>query len=54
MKPIEIYFGDLIPKKQKELLDAVGVSDPKEMNWDIPTFPIAVVDLEETDETPKA
>jgi len=53
MKPIEIYFGDLIPEKQKELLDAVGVNDPKEMNWDIPTFPITVVVLEETDETPK-
>lgn len=50
MKTIEIYFGDLIPEKQKELLDAVGVSDPKEMNWDMPIFPIAVVDLEEPDE----
>lgn len=48
MKTIEIYFGDLIPEKQKELLDAVGASDPKEMNWDIPTFPVAVVDLEES------
>lgn len=54
MKTIEIYFGDLIPEKQKELLMAAGVCDPKEMNWDIPTFPIAVVDLEETDETSKA
>lgn len=48
MKTIEIYFNDLVPDKQKELLDVVGVSDPKEMNWDMPIIPIACVDLEES------
>ncbi|MBN2286048.1 MAG: hypothetical protein JXI43_06345 [Tissierellales bacterium] len=44
MTTIEIYFDDLSETKQKELLEAVGVESPDEMNWD--TFPVSCVDLE--------
>ena len=46
MNEVEIYFSDLTEEKQKELLEAAGISDPKEANWDMDIVPIAVVDLE--------
>ena len=36
-----IYFKDLKEDAQKELLEENGISDPKELNWDI--IPIAVI-----------
>ena len=47
MKEVEIYFNDLTKEKQKELLEAAGISDPKEANWDMNIIPIAIVNLEE-------
>lgn len=47
MISVEIYFDDLKPEKQKELLKAIGADEPKEMNWDVPIGPIAIVDFEE-------
>ena len=41
---IEIYFEDLSEAKQKELLKAAGIKEPKEANWDI--FPITEVEYE--------
>ena len=35
---MEIYFDDLTHDKQRELLDAFGITDPAEMNWDV--FPL--------------
>ena len=32
---IDIYFGDLNMFVQKELLNAAGVNNPNEMNWDV-------------------
>ncbi len=29
----EIFFSSLNEKTQKEILEAVGVKDPEEMNW---------------------
>jgi hypothetical protein len=46
-KQIEIYFDDLKPEAQKELLDKLGTT-PREENWDI--VPIAVFVVEEDDE----
>lgn len=51
MTTVEIYFSDLVPDKQAELLDAVGVSDPREMNWDLDIIPLATIDFEEENET---
>lgn len=39
----EIHFNDLKPEVQEELLDFMGIEDPKEMNWDVDTIPIAVI-----------
>jgi len=47
MTTVEIYYNDLKPEKQKELLEAAGVSDPKEMNWDGDFAPIVILDFEE-------
>ena len=38
----EIYFNDLKEDVQKDLMDFVGITDPKEMNWDNDLIPIAV------------
>lgn len=43
----DIYFSDLNEDAQKRLLDAVGVDDPKEMNWDIDMCPIAMYPIPE-------
>lgn len=45
MVSVEIYFDDLSEEKQEELLEAVGVETPEEMNWDI--CQVATVDFEE-------
>lgn len=49
MSTFEIYFSDLNEDAQKRLLDAVGVENPKEMNWDMRIFPIAVYEFEEVE-----
>ena len=41
MKEFEIYFGDLTDGAQKRLMNAVGIEDPREMNWDMDIFPVA-------------
>lgn len=48
METFEIYFSDLKEEAQKELLKAIGVTDPKQMNWDV--FPIAECPLFDEDE----
>lgn len=47
LKTFYIYFSDLNEEAQKRLLEAVGASDPKEMNWDLDILPIAFYDFEE-------
>ena len=44
---MEIYFSDLNENAQKRLMEEVGITDPKEMNWDVDIIPIAIVDFEE-------
>ena len=41
MNDFPIYFSDLNEEAQKRLLEFVGESDPKEMNWDIDMCPLA-------------
>jgi len=38
---VPIFFHDLRPKKQKELLMLAGIENESQANWDI--FPIATV-----------
>lgn len=40
----EIYFGDLNEQTQKALLNAAGLQNPEEANWDV--FPVATVSTE--------
>ena len=41
-----IYFNDLNEEAQAALMEAIGIDDPKEMNWDIDIVPLAQVDFE--------
>lgn len=48
MLTFEIYFRDLEPEVQNEILSIMKKESADEMNWDI--FPIAVLDIETEDE----
>lgn len=48
MKSVEVYFSDLSKAKQAELLEAAGVQEPAEMNWNL--FPVTVIDFYDEDE----
>ena len=43
MTIVEIYFDNLAPQTQQELLDAFGIQTPEEMNWDI--FPVTTIEI---------
>ena len=47
MKTFEIFFSDLNTEAQRNLMDVVGIKDPKEMNWDIDMCPIAILEYED-------
>ncbi len=44
---VEIYFQDLTPQKQSEVLSALGIKDPKDANLDIDVVPLAILHLKE-------
>ena len=43
MKSVEIYWDDLTPSKQAEILEVLGDNN----NWDV--FPIDVIEVEENE-----
>lgn len=45
MEDFDIYFSDLNGEAQKRLMDAVGILDPREMNWDLDILPLASIPL---------
>jgi len=45
---VEIYFDDICPEKQQQLLDEANVSTKMDMNWDV--LPIFEFELEMEDE----
>lgn len=47
MKHFYIYFSDLNPKAQKELLDLIEADSAADMNWDMDIIPLAILDFEE-------
>lgn len=47
MVRFEICFDDLTPEAQRRLMDSVGIERPEEANWDIPGFPLVILELEE-------
>lgn len=46
-KTLDIYFEDFLPETQAAILEAAGIQDSKEANWD--TIPITILSFE-TDE----
>lgn len=47
MKTFEIFFNDLNEKAQKNLLEFIGETDPKDANLDMDIVPLASFDFEE-------
>lgn len=45
MIEFEIYFSDLNEDAKARLMEAVGISDPAEMKWDMDIVPIAVYNV---------
>ena len=45
---VEIYFRNLDKETQEALLELYGISDPREMNWDI--LPIDIIEEPEIEE----
>ena len=43
MDELEIMFDDLSIEKQKALLEAHGITDKKDMNWDV--IPVTIIPL---------
>ena len=50
MRTVAIYFSDLTEEAQQEVMQAAGVHDPKEANWDMDIVPLATVDFENEDD----
>jgi hypothetical protein len=48
MISFEIFFNDLKPETQQDILSIMKKESAEEMNWDI--FPIAVLDIETENE----
>ena len=46
----EIFFSDLNEEAQRSLLEALGIDDPKEMNWDMDVFSVATFPIEEEED----
>lgn len=49
-REVDLYFNNLNERGKKKALEAAGVNDPKEMNWDIDIFPIATLCFEDENE----
>lgn len=47
MPTLEIYYSDLVPEAQARALEAAGIRDPKEANWDMDIIPVAIVELDD-------
>lgn len=45
MDTVEIYFADLIPETQREVLALYNVNSPEELNDDV--FPLFILQYEE-------
>ena len=48
MKTFNIFFNDLKPEVQEDLLKTFGLSSADEMNWEL--VPVATVDIEDFDD----
>ena len=48
MKTFNIFFNDLKPEVQEDLIKTFGLSSADEMNWEL--VPVATVDIEDFDD----
>ncbi len=46
MPTIDFFFSDLTPEAQQRLLDAQGLKDASEGNYDLDIIPIFVLEVE--------
>lgn len=49
MEDFNIFFSDLKEETQRRLMEAVGIRDPREMNWDLDILPLASFPLPDID-----
>lgn len=49
MEDFNIFFNDLKEETQNRLMAAIGIIDPKEMNWDLDILPLASFPLPDID-----
>lgn len=49
MTTVEIFYDDLTPEKQSEILRAAGLTNSEDGNFEI--LPLAIVDFEPDDNT---
>ena len=54
MEDFNIYFSDLKEESQRRLMEAVGITDPREMNWDIDMLPLATYPIPINEEEQKS
>lgn len=50
MNTFVLYFSDLTSEAQSRIMDAAGINDPAEANWDMDVFPITMIDFESPEE----
>lgn len=43
-RTLDIYYRDFLPETQSAILEAAGIQDPRETNWD--TLPITMLSFE--------
>ena len=48
MALFELYFSDLTPEAQSNILECAGLKDETEANWDC--FPITTIEFEDEDD----
>lgn len=50
MNTFVLYFSDLTSEAQARIMDAAGINDPTEANWDMDVFPLALIDFEQSEQ----
>ena len=48
-KTFDIFFEDLVPEKQKEILKFLNIETPQDGNCDV--FPLTVISIEDVDKS---
>ena len=46
-RTLDIYYRDFLPETQSAILEAAGIQDPRETNWDTLSITILTFEAEE-------